>query len=230
MWWSAFLLGLVSSLHCVGMCGPLQAAALGAFYKNINTRYLALYHASRIFTYGLLGLVAGFIGKGLGLETWQQQTSLVSGLLLLFAFAGFYLLRLDRKLLQIIFPFLSRFRAKLQKNRSLRTLYFSGSGFINGLLPCGMVYLAVFPAMSSGSPVLSLGYMLLFGLGTIPLLFLANLGAISFLHTRGKLIRKLIPAVVVITALLLILRGMDLGIPYISPKVPLAGASLEVCH
>ncbi len=177
----------------------------------------------------MLGLLAGFVGKGVGLQNWQQQTSLISGLLLLFAFAGFYILRLDKKLLKILFPFISRLRGKLQQNKSARVAYFSGSGLINGLLPCGMVYLAMFPAMSSGNAITAFGYMLLFGVGTLPILVLSNFGALSFLQSRGRMIQKLIPAMIVVTALLLILRGMDLGIPYISPQIPVAGASIEVC-
>lgn len=230
MLWSALLLGLVSSLHCFGMCGPLQAAALGAFHKNVNTGYIALYHSTRILTYGVLGLLAGVIGKGVGLQSWQQETSILSGLLLLFAFAGFYILRLDKKLLKVLYPFISRLRTSLQKNKSARALYFSGSGLINGLLPCGMVYLAIFPAMSSANLGVSFFYMILFGVGTLPLLILANVGALKFLHTRGKMVQKIIPAMVVITALLLILRGMDLGIPFVSPQQPVSGASTEVCE
>ena len=223
-------MGLVSSLHCFGMCSPLQAAALGAFHKNVSSGYIALYHSSRILTYGVLGILAGVIGKGIGLQSWQQETSLLSGLLLLFAFAGFYILRLDKKLLKTLYPFISRLRSSLEKNRSAKALYFSGSGLINGLLPCGMVYLAIFPAMSSANLGSSFFYMILFGAGTLPLLILSNIGALKFLQTKGKLVQKVIPAMVVITALLLILRGMDLGIPYISPQAPALGASTEVCQ
>jgi len=230
MWWSAFILGLVSSLHCVGMCAPLQAVAIGSFSSNTPKRDIILYHTSRVLTYGFLGLIAGIVGQGLGLQNWQQQTSLLTGLLLLFAFAGFYLLRLDKKLLKVLYPLISRLRSNLQKNKSTRVIYFSGSGLINGLLPCGMVYLAVFPAMSTGSPGFSLLYMILFGLGTLPLLYLVNIGSVKFLHSRGKLVQRLIPTIVVITALILILRGMDLGIPYLSPQTPKAGASTEVCQ
>ena len=230
MLWSAFLLGLVSSLHCFGMCGPLQAAALGAFHKNVSAGYIALYHTTRILTYGILGLLAGVIGKGVGLQSWQQETSILSGLLLLFGFAAFYILRLDKRLLKILYPFISRLRNGLQKNRSAQTIYFSGSGLINGLLPCGMVYLAIFPAMSTANLGSSFFYMLLFGIGTLPLLILSNVGALKLLQSRGKLIQQIIPAMVVITALLLILRGMDLGIPFLSPQAPATGASTEVCE
>ncbi len=220
MWWSALLLGLISSLHCVGMCAPLQVAAISAFRKQSHKGHLLLYHASRILTYGLLGGLVGLLGKGLGLQAWQQQTSLLGGLFLLLAFAAFYLLKLDRHLLRLLFPYLSRLRGKLQQNRAAQTLYFSGSGFINGLLPCGMVYLALFPAMGSGTTWASVMYMLFFGLGTLPLLALANLGGLSFLKSRSRWVQRLIPLMIVSTALLLILRGMDLGIPYLSPQLP----------
>lgn len=229
MWWSAFLLGLISSLHCVAMCSPLQAAVMGSMQKNSGKRYVGLYHLSRLLTYGILGLFAGIIGKGIGLQNWQQQTSLIGGLFLLFAFAGFYLLKLDRRLLKVLMPYISRLRIKLQQNRSAKVFYFGGSGLINGLLPCGMVYLAIFPAMSSGSALLAFGYMLLFGLGTLPLLLLTNFGALSLFQNKGRFIQRLIPTMVIVTALLLILRGMDLGIPYLSPEMPVAGASIEVC-
>ncbi len=217
---SAFLLGLFSSLHCLGMCGPLQAVVTGAFQRKAGFQHIALYHFSRIATYGLLGLLAAFLGRGLGLQSWQQNASLFSGLLLLFALATFYFLKLDRRLLRIIFPYLSRMRMRLQQNRSSKNLYYSGSGMLNGLLPCGMVYLALVPAVASGSFLSPVFYMLTFGVGTLPLLLLTNMGALSFLQQRARWIQKLIPAFVVITALLLILRGMDMGIPYLSPKMP----------
>lgn len=230
MWWSALILGFVSSLHCMGMCAPLQAVAMGAAGSNTHKSNILTYHTSRILTYGFLGIIAAIAGKGLGLENWQQQASLLSGLLLLFAFAAFYFLKLDRQLLKVIYPLISRIRTNLQKNKSSKVLYFGGSGMINGLLPCGMVYLAIFPAMGSGSLFSAFTYMLLFGAGTLPLLVLTNFGAISFFQGKAGLVQKAIPVMVVVTATLLILRGMDLGIPYLSPQQPIAGASTEVCQ
>ena len=214
----------------MGMCAPLQAVALGSMsHGGQHKSNILLYHGSRILTYGVLGIIAAIVGKGLGLQNWQQQVSLLSGLLLLFAFMAFYFLKLDRKLLSLLYPLISRVRTNLQQNKSARTLYFSGSGMINGLLPCGMVYLAIFPAMGSGSITAAFGYMALFGAGTLPLLILTNFGAISFFQGKAKLIQKVIPVMVVVTATLLILRGMDLGIPYISPQIPTEGASTAVC-
>ena len=227
---SAFLLGLFSSLHCIGMCGPLQAVVTGAFHSKARPAHIALYHLSRILTYSLLGLLAGFLGRGLGLQSWQQNASLLSGLFLLFALAAFYFLKLDRKLLKLLFPYLSRMRTRLQQKRSSRNLYYSGSGVLNGLLPCGMVYLAIVPATAIGNPLQALFFMFLFGTGTLPLLFLTNMGAFRFLQSRAGWIQKLIPAFVMITALLLILRGMDLGIPYLSPQLPVHPASVQSCN
>ncbi len=224
---SAFLLGLFSSLHCLGMCGPLQAMVTGAFQQKAGYRHIILYHFSRITTYGILGLLAGLAGRSLGFQNWQQNISLFSGLLLLFAMAAFYFFKLDRKLLRLVFPYLSRMRMRLQQNRSSQSLYNTGSGVLNGLLPCGMVYLAIFPATAGGSPLTAVFYMLLFGTGTLPLLFLTNMGALSFLQKRSRSIQKLIPALVIITAVLLILRGIDNGAHQSSQQTP---AIVEGCR
>lgn len=220
MVWSALLLGLISSLHCAAMCAPLQVMVMSQGSSQVHKKQLFYYHAARISTYAVLGAFAGLLGNGLGIQTWQQEASLLSGLFLLAAFAGFYLLKLDRKLLKLLFPYLSRLRGTLAKNKSVSLLYYGGSGMINGLLPCGMVYLALFPAMTSNTWWLASGYMLLFGIGTLPTLVLANVGGMRFLQTRGPWLQKAIPVFVVLTAFLLILRGMDLGIPYLSPTIP----------
>ncbi len=220
MVWSALLLGLISSLHCAAMCAPLQVMVISQGSSQAHKKHVFYYHTARICTYAFLGAFAGLLGKGLGIQAWQQEASLLSGLFLLAGFAAFYLLKLDRKLLKILFPYLNRMRGTLAKNKGFSLVYFGGSGMVNGLLPCGMVYLALFPAMASDTWWLATGYMVLFGLGTLPTLLLANMSGIRFLQTRGLWLQKAIPVFVVLTAFLLIVRGMDLGIPYLSPKIP----------
>jgi sulfite exporter TauE/SafE len=230
MWWSAILLGLLSSTHCLGMCGPLQGAFTSMFLRKGKWALLFIYHFSRILTYGLLGLLAGILGIAAGLQNWQQQTSLIGGLLLLFGFLTFYLLKLDQKLFSLFFPYIQKVRARLQKSKKYEWAYFGGSGALNGILPCAMVYLAILPAMGSGGLGEGFIYMILFGLGTMPLLLLANLGALSFFTQHPNFSRKATPVLIVITAGLLILRGMDLGIPYLSPQLPDAFAGeIEGC-
>jgi hypothetical protein len=211
------------------MCTPLQLMVIGVPGKSGSLRYVPLYHAARLLTYTGLGALAGFFGKGLGLQEWQQQSSLLSGLILLFAFAAFYLLKLDQRLSRLFFPYLSRMRGRLQQNKSSQLLYYSGSGMLNGLLPCGMVYLAIFPAMASESTFGAASYMLLFGLGTLPLLLLGNASGLRFLQSSKIRWERYVPWMIILTATLLILRGMDLGIPFLSPQMPIEGASVESC-
>lgn len=229
MGWSAFVLGLISSLHCLGMCAPLQLSVMGAWGSKRNNKHLGLYHLSRIATYGVLGGIVGSVGIGINLQQWQQEASLMSGLLLLLAFFTFYILKLDRKFMRVLFPYLSRARAQLQRNKQARSLYFAGSGMLNGILPCGMVYLALFPALGSGSWINAVGYMLLFGVGTLPLLVLSGIGGVQFLQSKGIWIQRVIPVFVFTIAVLLIFRGMNLDIPYLSPAIVPETASTEVC-
>lgn len=231
MWGSAFLLGLLSSLHCLGMCGPLQAAFTTMFLRKKRTHLLFVYHGTRIGTYGILGLTAGLIGTSVGLQAWQQNTSLLGGLFLLFAFVLFYFLKLDQKLLKIFFPYIQRFRGRLQQNKKKEWMYFAGSGALNGILPCAMVYLAILPAMGTANIGGGFIYMILFGLGTLPLLVISNLGALSFFQRHANLAKKVTPVLIILTAGLLILRGMDLGIPYLSPQQPIVqGGEIEGCY
>ncbi len=99
--------------------------------------------------------------------------------------------------------------------RSFQSLFFIG--MLNGLLPCGLVYMAIAGAIGTGGVAEGSLYMILFGLGTIPMLLSISLaGNIMSIAVR-KRINKLIPVLVVIVGVLFILRGLSLGIPYLSP-------------
>jgi sulfite exporter TauE/SafE len=90
---------------------------------------------------------------------------------------------------------------------------------LNGLLPCGLVYVAIAGAISSGDAISGMLFMILFGLGTFPAMFAATIfGRFINLNIRKK-INQAIPALAVVLAVLFILRGLSLGIPYISPKI-----------
>lgn len=230
MLWTAMILGLVSSLHCVGMCGPLQAVVMGSFGSNNSWKEIASYHLSRVFTYGILGLMAGVFGKAFGLDSWQQQSSILSGLFLLLALIFFYVLKFDKSLLKLLSPIMSKIRLGLQKNKTTRFTFFMGSGALNGILPCGMVYFALFAAIGTGQVWQSGLYMLVFGLGTIPLLFVTNKGSLALIGKKSSLIQKGTPWLVLVMAVLLILRGMNLGIPYLSPAASPQGPSTEICE
>lgn len=217
----ALILGLSSSFHCVGMCGPI-AMAIPANRKNNWTLSFGIlsYNLGRILTYAILGLIVGNIGLSLTTFGIMQWISILAGIgLILFAW---------KKVIGRIIPFsgsskLTTFIAqnigKVMRSNSVFKLPLLG--MLNGLLPCGMVYVALTNAILAGSPINGALSMLFFGLGTIPAMF-----AIAYFANKitGKVRQKIntaIPYILTIVGVLVVLRGMNLDIPYISPKVQL---------
>ncbi len=215
---TAFVTGLFGSLHCAGMCGPL---ALSFNFQNKGNPFLngLVYNASRIFAYILLGLIFGAIGMSFAFAGWQQIISIVSGLIVLMI-----IFFQQWSSAQPKFTWLMRYN-NFVKNKIGKALSQTGFksvailGFFNGLLPCGLVYLAVAGAVAGGAVITGGIYMLLFGLGTFPMLFLFSAFG-NYLSWKKKLaIRKYLPAFSVVIGVLLILRGLNLGIPYVSPQI-----------
>jgi len=204
---SALLLGLASSLHCVSMCGPIvMAINSGSIINRI------LYSLGRITTYAVLGTAIGIISGGFQIAGLQKGLSISVGILMILS------VFLANK---IYIPnpmgggIIQRKFNKIINRKSSSAQYFIG--VFNGLLPCGMVYMALTASLASGSAFNGFLFMIFFGLGTVPSLY-----AISWATTRLKPIavnnyRKLIPIMAVLLGGILILRGLELGIPYLSP-------------
>ncbi len=180
---------------------------------------IVLYHTGRLITYSLIGVLFGLFGRGLYLAGIQQRLSIVIGIVMilfvLFPAGNLKKLRLTNPL----FGFISKVKSRLGhflKQRSLSSFFMIG--FFNGFLPCGLVYIAVFGSLATGSPVKGGLYMFMFGTGTVLLMTAAAIfGNFVNISLRNK-IQKAIPIFVVIIGLLFILRGLGLGIPYISPS------------
>ncbi|HMC01081.1 MAG TPA: sulfite exporter TauE/SafE family protein [Flavobacteriaceae bacterium] len=230
MLWSAFILGLLGSLHCIGMCGPI------AFMLPVDRSHsvkkviqISFYHIGRLLSYSIIGLLFGLIGKSLYLFGIQQQLSIVIGVLMIIIVIIPGHIFNKHNFSQPIFKVISKLKSALGKSLKKKTPdTFLTIGFLNGFLPCGLVYMAVFASLAMQSLINGSLYMVLFGLGTIPLMTSAiYLG--KFLNTTIKQrIQKAIPVFVVIIGLLFILRGLGLGIPYISPTPVLEMASSQV--
>jgi len=230
---TAFILGLLGSFHCVGMCGPI-AFLLPLDRKNVVNRTLqiVLYHIGRLFTYGFLGLLFGILGKSFYLFGFQQQLSIIIGILMIVSVLLPQSLLSKYTLLKPIYKLVSKVKSSLGNQLKKRTPdTFFTIGFLNGFLPCGLVYMAVFGAIAMANIWQGGIYMILFGLGTIPLMSVAAyLG--NFLKGRSREhVRKLVPVFAVVIGVLFILRGMGLGIQYVSPKPmnPKVEAQME-CH
>lgn len=219
MLWTAIILGFLGSFHCVGMCGPI-AFMLPLSHNNAakKTMQVLLYHLGRLLSYGILGLVFGLMGKGLFISGLQQQLSILIGVLMIVFMLIPYRLLQKYNFSKPVFGLLSKVKSAMGqqfKKRNFSALF--TIGILNGFLPCGLIYMALFGAMGMGNLTSSVLYMLLFGLGTIPLMSgAAYLGNFLSITVRKK-IRQLVPVFVVIIGLIFILRGLGLGIPYLSP-------------
>jgi sulfite exporter TauE/SafE len=202
------------------MCGPI-AIALPLHGNTMQQKIFggALYNIGRTLTYGVMGALFGLIGQGLGLLGFQQTISLIMGSIMI---------------ISVLFPALFKNRSvvgkgwfllicKLKKSigemfsiRSFSSLFFIG--LLNGLLPCGLVYMAIAGAIGTGNAAQGTLYMILFGLGTIPMMLTISVAGNMMSQAIRRKVNKLIPVLVVIVGLLFILRGLSLGIPYLSPE------------
>ena len=216
---SALVLGLLGSFHCAGMCGPI-AIALPLHGNTIPQKIFggALYNIGRTITYGIMGAVFGAIGQGLQLIGFQQKISVVMGALMIISVLFPALFRnqysMDKSWISVVGK-LKKQIGKMFSIRSFQSLFFIG--MLNGLLPCGLVYMAIAGAIGTGGIVQGSLYMILFGLGTIPMLLAISLAGNVLSMTIRNRINKLIPVLVVIVGILFVLRGLSLGIPYLSP-------------
>ena len=222
----AMALGLLGSLHCAAMCGPLQLALPippGGPGRLVAGRLI--YQLGRVATYCLLGVLAGLIGKSLLLAGLQRWLSITLGLLILIGFFLSKKLALTAPVASLVRQLKTAMATQLRQ-RSLRSLALLGA--LNGLLPCGLVYVALAGAVAAGTLPSAIRFMAAFGLGTTPTMLAISLsGRLLPLDLRVKL-RSAIPVGVCLLAGLLILRGMSLGIPYVSPV--LSGANPLCCH
>lgn len=229
---AGFTLGAAGSLHCVGMCGPLSLALptgdMTAVRKFIS---LFLYQLGRTLTYSAIGLLFGLAGRRMYLAGFQQWFSIVLGIVVLILAILYFLQKHS-----LHFSFLNRLYTPVQNliGRLLRTAKgpagFMALGMANGLLPCGMVYIALATTLSFSTIPESTIFMGAFGAGTIPAMMgVAYAGRALSIEWRSNL-RKAVPFFITLMGLVLILRGMNLGIPFISPLLPGAPGQPVVCH
>ncbi|MFA9188249.1 sulfite exporter TauE/SafE family protein [Flavobacterium sp. FBOR7N2.3] len=219
MLYTALLFGLISSFHCIGMCGAI-AMMLPVDRSNPAKKVTQIitYHLGRITAYATIGFIFGLLGKGFFMAGIQQKLSIIIGILMIVAIVIPEKVFAQYNFSKPIFRLISRMKQVLGsqfKKKSYQSLF--TIGLLNGFLPCGMVYVALFGAIAMQSTSLGILYMVLFGLGTIPLMSsVVYINSMLTVPMRNK-IQKTIPYVVVLIGVLFILRGLGLGIPYVSP-------------
>jgi len=213
------LLGLLSSLHCVAMCGPIALALpVHQFNTTKKTLFILLYHLGRVGVYVLLGCIFGALGKGLFIAGFQQNVSVIIGVLLIVSVVFYNEKRLENYLLsnnsKWYLKLKSSFGVYIHKKTPTSFLVL---GALNGLLPCAMIYMALFGATATQGTLYGGMFMFWYGLGTIPLLtLLVWLGAWVNKTFKNKM-KKVVPVFLFFTGVILIVRGLGLDIPYLSP-------------
>ena len=215
----ALLIGVGGSLHCIGMCGPLMFVTL--YQKNqkaLPAIHWTLYHLGRISIYALWGMLVGLVGASAKWFGVQQNISLAIGI-------GILVVLITRK----VFPSYEKYIAEIgvlqnirkilipHINKKTRSASLMG-GVVNGLLPCGLVYMSLAGAIAVQEPLKGALFMILFGLGTLPMLLMAMvMGNTLSLATR-KFLTQWYPILIGLMAIMLIIRGMNLGHMF-SPKL-----------
>ncbi len=224
-------LGFLGSFHCVGMCGPIALALpIGRWNKMDKIAGIVVYNFGRVATYGLIGLLFGAIGRGFSMIGLQQTISIILGVctIAIVLMPTSATARLDAITQHI--PYLPMVKRNITLLFKRKTFWSLGLiGMLNGLLPCGFVYMALAGAMASGTSVSGAMFMMLFGLGTIPAMFLIAFSSQLFpIDVRSK-IRKAVPVFMFMIGAILIVRGMNLGVPYMSPKFDDKGQIKKSC-
>ena len=210
----AFVIGLFGSLHCVGMCGPLAFAipnVPGEKWRLVLDKFL--YQLGRAFSYAILGLLIGFVGRRIWVSGSQQILSIICGVLIV----AYSILRLLPRGIKpnTNFTFVNTWIAKAIQQRNGHFII----GMLNGILPCAFVYVALATAINTSSAVQSALFMFFFGLGTLPLMFAAAVGFSFAGHTLRRSINKVLPLLSLVLGLWFILRGLALDIPFLSPVI-----------
>ncbi|WP_420387636.1 sulfite exporter TauE/SafE family protein [Roseivirga sp.] len=219
--WTGFLFGLFGSMHCLGMCAPLIWALPQQKEKRLAwwSNRLA-YNFGRAITYAFLGVIIGLIGETISLAGFQQYLSIATGVLMI------VFLVTTRGRIPQSFAFKPLNQLILKVKKSLGKLIQGNTfrsnamlGLYNGLLPCGLVYMALIASLSMSSLGGSALYMVFFGLGTFPMMLAAALFGHRIRNWNQKVFTQWVPRFIFLVAILLIFRGLNLGIPYLSPRL-----------
>ena len=227
---AGFSLGLIGSVHCIGMCGPI-ALSIPVYHLSPVNRNLSLlfYNLGRTLTYALLGLIFGFFGQAISLAGFQQTLSVFLGVFILFTVFVHYS---HHKLFQPAFiKYFHRWVQSTLSNllRSTSRLGYLVLGMVNGLLPCGMVYIALAAALNYKDSLHGTYFMAMFGLGTIPLMISFSVfGFVVSLPVRNK-IKKYLPLISIFIGLLFIWRGLGTGMNHYSPQLKLIFKQVALC-
>lgn len=214
---TAFLTGLLGSFHCAGMCGPIALATPTVGNTTFQKAWAKiLYNLGRVTTYSLLGALLGSFGFGLKLAGLQQSISIAAGIVIILS-----VILTSSKLSQLNLNPLKYLKGGLISKLFQTKTYFAlfAIGLLNGLLPCGFVYIGLVGAVATQNILEGALFMTMFGIGTLPMMLGVSLiGQFLSVKVRGS-VNRLTPIFALLIGCLFIVRGLGLGIPYVSPKI-----------
>lgn len=225
------------------MCGPI-AMAVPVNRKNNFTLLggVLQYNLGRVFTYAILGLAIGSIGLTVNTFGLLQWLSIISGFaLILYAWRKWIGASFHTQLPSFnVNSFVSKGIGSVLRSKFPFKLPLLG--MLNGLLPCGMVYVALMNALLTGNQGSSALAMIAFGLGTLPSMIAVGFAAGKINGALRTKLNATVPYMLTLVGFLIILRGMNLGIPFISPKAEMVTShnkqtestkpalKMECCH
>ncbi len=223
-------IGLVGSFHCIGMCGPIAVALPLKEHKwGLKIAGGLIYNLGRSLTYAIMGLLFGLLGRGIQLAGFQQWASILLGIIMIGSVLFPYFFKHKLNLTSLVSGYAGRLINNLRhlfSNKSFPSLFLIG--LLNGLLPCGLVYVAIAGAINTNQVVGGAIFMAIFGLGTIPLMLAVSLTGNAISSGLKSKMRKIVPYFIVLLGVLFILRGLSLGIPYVSPKSQMLSPKTEM--
>jgi len=230
---AAFFIGFFGSLHCIGMCGPIAIAL--PVPNSSNLAFVTgrlLYNIGRVVSYSILGGVFGLLGGKIALFGAQQVVSIALGIIIIIAvllpqnYKNYFI---QHSVTQKVVQPIKSDIGVLFKKANFSAMFLIG--ILNGFLPCGFVYIGLAGSIASGDAISGAAVMMLFGFGTVPAMLSASVfGKFINIGIRTKL-RKATPYLAIVLALIFIMRGMNLGIPYLSPKLTTQTTTSEIlCH
>ena len=227
-----FLMGLIGSVHCIGMCGPLVMALPISGQSHLQKWIsILLYHFGKISSYTVLGILLGLFGSTLPLYGVQENLSIVMGSIMLLYVLYVFVIKSKWSLpffqSNIVYTLIVKKMGALFKSKNSSSFYLIG--FLNGLLPCGMVYVALTSSIATQSVVQGGMIMAFFGIGTMPALIMVAIGGQYLGRTVRTKLQSLLPVFIFSMGIILILRGLNLGIPYLSPQTGIGTAAVP-CH
>lgn len=204
-------MGLIGSTHCIGMCGPLAMALPVNTKSKWEKLFLALtYNLGRVTTYTLLGAGIGAGSAFVIPAAWQSSFSISAGILMLLSAVVIFVLQ-RKKAIQIlpdkwIKKVSQLIASRMQSGRNIDVFII---GFLNGLLPCALVYAALVTAFASGSVMNSMVFMMFFGFGTLPAMWSILFFSQWITRAIRQRLNSIFPFMYALMGILLIARGLQ---------------------